>query len=702
MKKRSLRTLITLLTCFVMVFSGPVTILADSNEAEVVEESAPEEETETVEEAAPDEETENVEEAAPEEETETVEESAPDEDNALDEALSPVGGAAPAEEAAPAGGSTSDEILTPTEGADTAEETATAEDNTYDEVLTPATDADTDEDSESDEVLTPAADADADEETVPTEYNTSDEVLTPAADTDTDEETTPAEDTDPAAEASPAAEQSAVGGDAAGVKKEVIPNHVDADKYNAPNYDELLCWAATAANMLWNGGYAANAVNPLTNGKFKNVDEVFDYFRKCFTDEAGVPDGAIEYFMSGTYKYNGDEGISVLRDNAPAGGLLKDETYKTEITYLNKPGLIAAIEELKDITAGTLLHWWNVKKEDTTSGAHWLTVTELVKDSSGSGYAGIWLTDSDNDTVRPDNGPLTDDDTERARLASQMVNSKTYYPLTLERLGGSYYYIVNGFLEDSSIKAFITHICTLTNMITQKDTDSSDDDAAGENNAHEENSAPTENSVPAVDDYLPDSYFEENFDSWMEEYIQEYLDFLMDNYTEMKSASLMNNYSDVKFDSWTNDYFKKKMDSLIVEYLRKNNADNDPASDGTPQTFDNITKAEIMNQLYKDLKAMMVQKGLVVYSPTGNIFDINGNYIYGLVLRKPATTLINVYVDGKRIDMNERFYTVEINPEGLSTIRFNKEFLKSLGKGTHTIKLGFDTGNTVDTTITIQ
>nr|MCR5733061.1 hypothetical protein [Lachnospiraceae bacterium] len=55
-------------------------------------------------------------------------------------------------------------------------------------------------------------------------------------------------------------------------------NIVDAEKFFAQGYDENLCWAATAANMLWISGYGQQAINPITDQAFQSEDEIFDYF----------------------------------------------------------------------------------------------------------------------------------------------------------------------------------------------------------------------------------------------------------------------------------------------------------------------------------------------------------------------------------------------------------------------------------------
>ena len=104
--------------------------------------------------------------------------------------------------------------------------------------------------------------------------------------------------------------------------KTVNINIVDAEKYMAEDYDANLCWAATAANMLQKSGYAQEAVNPATGQPFANEDEVFDYFRHCFTDDAGDPAYGIEYFVNGQYSLQDIDGVSQLKNGAYSGHLI--------------------------------------------------------------------------------------------------------------------------------------------------------------------------------------------------------------------------------------------------------------------------------------------------------------------------------------------------------------------------------------------
>ncbi|MBR4574897.1 MAG: hypothetical protein IKO16_08290 [Lachnospiraceae bacterium] len=403
---------------------------------------------------------------------------------------------------------------------------------------------------------------------------------------------------------------SPVGGAIPGVEKEVDPSFIDAEKYLTEDYDEQLCWAATAANILWRDNYAQNAVNPLTNDHFKSEDEVFDYFRKCFTDVAGVPDGAIEYFTKGTYQYTGDEHISQLRPDAPAGGLLPDalDDKSVEVignTYTNN--LMDILYGVIDTTTGALLKWWDATTGGIRPGAHWLTVIGLEK-GGDYGYSGIWLADSDNDPA-VDIYPGVTDPVKRAELAASMPNSQTYYPLTYEELGDIFCWIVNGFSgSDETTKVLISHICAIMNNDDEDDDDDTDDN----------------------------------------------------NETSSSSNS---------------------------------------SSESAQQTYSNEQIAEFA---FAQLKAMMIDQGLSAYSPTGYVFDRSSNTGYSLIIRRASTMVRNVYFDGVRLADNGKYYTITRNPEGLFTITFTSEFMKSLNDGSHTLKMEFDGSDDIDATITVK
>ncbi|WP_158589476.1 X2-like carbohydrate binding domain-containing protein [Butyrivibrio sp. CB08] len=401
-----------------------------------------------------------------------------------------------------------------------------------------------------------------------------------------------------------------LGGDVMWVVNE---GYTDAEKYGTEDYDSQLCWAATAANMIWDGNYGSGTINPMTGEYFTSVDEVFDYFRYCFTDEPGVPDGALAYFLDGTYQYQGYVGVSQLKDDAPDGGMIRGtfENVSQIIEHTNDVNVLDLVADLSNKTAGALLKWWGINEQETLTnlGAHWLTIAQVVTDDNGE-YQGIWLADSDNDVAcyYPEYQNVADD--ERAMAAAQMPNSYTYYDLSYEQLGEAYYWVVNDFIDRSDLKTYIHVINYLLN-----------NNEAGGGDPDDIYYGPED--TPAVED----------------------------------------------------------TDEIDI----------------TPYVAEEMRQA-----LLVDIKSMMIEKDLVVYSPTDNVYNKSTDNGYSLILRKLATNLTNVYINGIRLEAGGLDYTIKQEKNGLFTIVISKEYLNTLEAGTYTMTMEFAGSEPVTVTIIVK
>ncbi|MBP5597197.1 MAG: hypothetical protein J6Y02_17575 [Pseudobutyrivibrio sp.] len=241
---------------------------------------------------------------------------------------------------------------------------------------------------------------------------------------------------------------------------------VDAEKYSlfVEGYDSLLCWAATTSNMLWIAGYAQNAINPLTGEPFKSEDEVFDYYRTCFTDSGGYEADGISYFINGEYNIQGIPDISQLKDDAPKGGFfptLNFDNIVVDAVQDQESGI--DVLEIYDIlhdeyegAAGLGIYFWNVPEEKAVGG-HAITLLAIEKDENGN-YLGIWVVDSDDSTPFND-GLIAETPGERAALAANAPNIRQYYTISYEEVDGENVWVINGFTALSSYK---TLILTLT------------------------------------------------------------------------------------------------------------------------------------------------------------------------------------------------------------------------------------------------
>ena len=399
-----------------------------------------------------------------------------------------------------------------------------------------------------------------------------------------------------------------------GGKRNVSNANIDAEKYLEDGYDANLCWAATAANMLWEGDYAIQAINPLTKKNFESEDEVLDYFRKCFTDEPGIPDGAIRYFIDGEYPYQGEEGGSQLKKNAPAGGLLPgyllNKNWLRTVEQSDSEDVLDFFGDMIDMTAGALLRWWEGSK--FSENAHWLTVVSVDRKKGE-----ITLADSDDDPVTK-SGKRATTDAEKAKLAASMPNCHTVYSLIRSMFNGKYFWELVGFDSDPVV---ITFACALN-------------DASGKGG-------------PGDDE-----------------------------------------------DDDDDDDDKDKKD--------KDDKDKDDKKEQQESKSDNVVIPSFADPdiLSRVIKEIMVQNGTETYSATNGVFDRLTAAPFTMFVRRNATLLSNVYLDGKLLRFDQ--YSIKLNSNGTFAIIINSEFLRTLKDGSHSLKLNFDGRNDIDTTINIK
>ncbi|MBR6706990.1 MAG: hypothetical protein IKI84_09950 [Clostridia bacterium] len=226
---------------------------------------------------------------------------------------------------------------------------------------------------------------------------------------------------------------------------------LDAEKYTyvkGLEYDSLMCWAATAANMLWQAGYPQNTLSPYTGRPFESVDEVFDYFRHIYTDLDGTPAQGIDALLDGFNPLDGVDGISQLEmkikalfpfNNVDVDDLVFQAFGKDE----NGNKLYENIELLQDFnnnTYGITVHWHDPVTGELLNGAHLLTVCGIIVNDEAESledrYVGILIADSDNSIVHPDEVPTAPWERPRAAIASNVIDSATLYHLKLVDIPG--------------------------------------------------------------------------------------------------------------------------------------------------------------------------------------------------------------------------------------------------------------------------
>ena len=232
-----------------------------------------------------------------------------------------------------------------------------------------------------------------------------------------------------------------------------MPTLLDVEKYSTVSgpYDQDLCWAAAASNLLWGSGYAQDAVNPATNAPFANADEVFDYFRQIFTDNGGLVDGAVSVFMTGEYPYDSEwyteNDWSQLKEENVEGLLPETDPLEVgeEIQMQGSPEKIQVLELLDRFSVSLALrritddsvapNSWNW---DDAYG-HAVTAVGLVYDAMVTNirerYKAIFLADSDN---TPCNGSEQASGSDKAEAAASAPNTYTMYGLSLVDFGDQY------------------------------------------------------------------------------------------------------------------------------------------------------------------------------------------------------------------------------------------------------------------------
>ena len=224
------------------------------------------------------------------------------------------------------------------------------------------------------------------------------------------------------------------------------PDLIDAEKFYMNDYDFNLCWAATAANMLWTSNYAQQAVNPATGSNFQTVDEVFDYFRKAFLDDRGNTNVAFSLFFYGTDAP--DDAIPAadwMKEDIELPALLPDEAdpqpYGFESILGEFPD-ISAFESLDEMSISLVLHGLWRGTSEYTGFNHSVTLSGLVFDEKEQDprerYKAVIIADSDNDpgiVACAGADPFLVPYAERARLAADAPNRYQLFPLNLVDCG---------------------------------------------------------------------------------------------------------------------------------------------------------------------------------------------------------------------------------------------------------------------------
>ncbi|MBQ3406220.1 MAG: fibronectin type III domain-containing protein [Lachnospiraceae bacterium] len=249
-------------------------------------------------------------------------------------------------------------------------------------------------------------------------------------------------------------------GDVLRIVDDALP---DAEKYDCneadEGFDDALCWAASASNMLWMSGWASSNLsinNPRTGMHFKSEDEIFDYYTDCFTDAGGDIDRAIDWFFMGEYTPRGVSRSTGMKDpNDDSQGLLKNYVSTMDQEQYVLTGSAGEIQNLNRLD-------WQGSGEDAviqgglgmildgeayTDSMHSVTIAGFIMDpfywEPKDRYKAVAIIDSDNDGFPEESGSIPPD--EKMEQRAKRPNSFTIYDLKYgtDVNGKEYWEVVN-------------------------------------------------------------------------------------------------------------------------------------------------------------------------------------------------------------------------------------------------------------------
>lgn len=155
----------------------------------------------------------------------------------------------------------------------------------------------------------------------------------------------------------------------------------DAEKRPSTPYDDPMCWAAAASNVLaWTGWGRV--------GGMTTADEIFAYYQGHWTSGGGSPNNAWQWW------FDDDQPWTSIVVHTPGGGFWPEKTF--DEYYRLEGGTATAMANLDAMlhegraVAGTLFNTEGY-------GPHVVTLWGYSTDPAEPGrYTGVWITDSDD------------------------------------------------------------------------------------------------------------------------------------------------------------------------------------------------------------------------------------------------------------------------------------------------------------------
>ena len=433
------------------------------------------------------------------------------------------------------------------------------------------------------------------------------------------------------------------------------PSFIDAEKYSKESgYDSQLCWAATAANILWTTGYAQQAINPLTGTYFANVDEVLTYFSENFTDNVGAPTEAVNWFINGKYTFNGQDGLAQQKTSG-SGGLLADVDLSGRTFLTNMVGKaassMAVIENIGSYGMGVLVRWLDSATNQLSSGAHWMTIVGAILDetketSDAARYQAIIIANSDDKVVEGDLSASTAD-----KLSAKIAQPNNYvvYKLTYNETLKAW--TIDGFSDKTTV---ITYIYGL--MDNDKNPEGEDD----------------EDTVDITD--LVNSSTEEFEDLIDSEEVT--------NSSDTNTAEEEQQSEQEDMSKWT-----APDENTVYVFVPKTDVSTNESEElvGTQVSGDinqfrvyntaQLEQPAVMTRLYNYMKSNNVAMFSLTYGP------VNVGDSYEVYLPTDETLVYSLQTDEVEIPFD--MYEVSSPITGMTKVTINPAYLSGLSKGPH-------------------
>lgn len=465
----------------------------------------------------------------------------------------------------------------------------------------------------------------------------------------------------------------------------------DAEKYMLSGYDQLLCWAATAANMLWTSQIAQQSINPATNANFQTVDEVFDYFRTVFTDQVGRPDGALSVFLKGTYPFQDSAGLSQLKDPGSVSKRLPDEIQTPDFGLFNLQGEnvkdIAAFEKLDIQSLGVLLHSYDRVDQRMGSLAHWVTSPGIIIDNTKTGldrFKAIMIADSDNDPI---NGDDSIPNAEKAAKAAKAPNSYTVYPLTLKTfstIGQRWTIPFYTRPDQSDFDVLIDWVAYVASI--EPATKKSEDILPGD-----------------ADDWDDDGWDEDDWDyEWeYDENDEDEPDQPADDYVIVPQP-IQNDPDEFDWDDFDWDEFD--WDDFDWDDMDMNDLDDfldHVPAEQLPLLLELAKEQDGGSGFLEAIKNRMAEMNLEIFSPADWKYSLSQGGTFLVLVRTDPTQLLNVLLDGKLLTEYHKDFEVIDENTGTFLLVFSEAVMQSLEAGEHTLTLDINGIGELVRTITV-